>query len=184
MRAYQVLILLIFIGACGGLLLHCMSRTWTSSVSTISILLLSSSGMRQCEATSPKALRDAHNSYVINHSSSHRISYLLLLVNPTFVSSTPENSWSHILEAIMQVSIMGWTAESVNFALDSWIELGRKAEACQCIPDRSVGFTGVLLTRCFVQCSYKRGSAVSRQGCRTGTSGVCCSLSGGKATLA
>ena len=34
-------------------------------------------------------------------------------------------------------------AESVNFALDSWIELGRKAEACQCIPDRSVGFTGV-----------------------------------------
>ncbi len=29
-------------------------------------------------------------------------------------------------------------AESVNFALDSWIELGRKAEACQCIPDRSV----------------------------------------------
>ena len=24
-------------------------------------------------------------------------------------------------------------AESANFALDSWIELGRKAEACQCI---------------------------------------------------
>ncbi|KAF8910264.1 JmjC domain, hydroxylase-domain-containing protein, partial [Mucidula mucida] len=26
-------------------------------------------------------------------------------------------------------------AESVNFALDSWISLGRRAKACQCIPD-------------------------------------------------
>lgn len=26
-------------------------------------------------------------------------------------------------------------AESVNFALESWVELGRKAKACQCIPD-------------------------------------------------
>ncbi len=24
-------------------------------------------------------------------------------------------------------------AESVNFALDSWIELGRKAQACNCV---------------------------------------------------
>ncbi|KAG2135583.1 JmjC domain, hydroxylase-domain-containing protein [Suillus cothurnatus] len=27
-------------------------------------------------------------------------------------------------------------AESVNFALESWVELGRRAKACQCIPDR------------------------------------------------
>lgn len=27
-------------------------------------------------------------------------------------------------------------AESVNFALESWIELGRKAKACKCISDR------------------------------------------------
>lgn len=27
-------------------------------------------------------------------------------------------------------------AESVNFALDSWAELGRKAKACQCVTDR------------------------------------------------
>jgi hypothetical protein len=27
-------------------------------------------------------------------------------------------------------------AESVNFALESWIELGRRAKACQCISDR------------------------------------------------
>lgn len=29
-------------------------------------------------------------------------------------------------------------AESVNFALDSWLEIGRKAKACQCVSDRSV----------------------------------------------
>ena len=27
-------------------------------------------------------------------------------------------------------------AESVNFALDSWIELGRKAKVCECVSDR------------------------------------------------
>ena len=27
-------------------------------------------------------------------------------------------------------------AESVNFALDSWLELGKKAQVCQCIGDR------------------------------------------------
>ena len=27
-------------------------------------------------------------------------------------------------------------AESVNFALESWVELGRRAKACQCIADR------------------------------------------------
>ena len=31
-------------------------------------------------------------------------------------------------------------AESVNFALDSWLEIGRKAKACQCVSDRSVYF--------------------------------------------
>ena len=30
-------------------------------------------------------------------------------------------------------------AESVNFALDSWLELGRKAKACECVSDRYVG---------------------------------------------
>jgi len=29
-------------------------------------------------------------------------------------------------------------AESVNFALDSWIEMGRKAKACECVEDRYV----------------------------------------------
>lgn len=29
-------------------------------------------------------------------------------------------------------------AESVNFALDSWIELGKRAKACECISDRYV----------------------------------------------
>lgn len=27
-------------------------------------------------------------------------------------------------------------AESVNFALESWIELGRKADVCRCVGDR------------------------------------------------
>jgi len=27
-------------------------------------------------------------------------------------------------------------AESVNFALDSWIEIGRKAQVCKCVEDR------------------------------------------------
>jgi len=27
-------------------------------------------------------------------------------------------------------------AESVNFALESWLELGRKAKACECVNDR------------------------------------------------
>lgn len=27
-------------------------------------------------------------------------------------------------------------AESVNFALDNWIELGRRAQVCQCVGDR------------------------------------------------
>src|ERR1700734_993059 len=29
-------------------------------------------------------------------------------------------------------------AESVNFALESWLELGRKAKACECVSDRYV----------------------------------------------
>lgn len=29
-------------------------------------------------------------------------------------------------------------AESVNFALESWIELGKKAKACECVDDRLV----------------------------------------------
>ena len=29
-------------------------------------------------------------------------------------------------------------AESVNFALECWIELGRNAKVCQCVPDRYV----------------------------------------------
>lgn len=45
-------------------------------------------------------------------------------------------------------------AESVNFALESWIELGRAAKACECIGDRcdigllffSVCFAGLSLT--------------------------------------
>lgn len=37
-------------------------------------------------------------------------------------------------------------AESVNFALDSWLELGRKAKACKCIDDRFVlCLTGISL---------------------------------------
>lgn len=32
-------------------------------------------------------------------------------------------------------------AESVNFALDSWLELGRRAKACECISDRFVLIT-------------------------------------------
>jgi len=31
-------------------------------------------------------------------------------------------------------------AESVNFALDSWLELGRKAQVCKCVSDRQEGF--------------------------------------------
>ena len=27
-------------------------------------------------------------------------------------------------------------AESVNFALDSWLDLGRKAQVCKCVSDR------------------------------------------------
>jgi hypothetical protein len=29
-------------------------------------------------------------------------------------------------------------AESINFAIDSWVELGRRAKVCQCVGDRSV----------------------------------------------
>jgi hypothetical protein len=38
-------------------------------------------------------------------------------------------------------------AESVNFALDSWLELGKKAQACQCISDRCVVCTFTFLSR-------------------------------------
>jgi hypothetical protein len=35
-------------------------------------------------------------------------------------------------------------AESVNFALDSWLELGRRAKACECISDRFVLITSYI----------------------------------------
>ena len=37
-------------------------------------------------------------------------------------------------------------AESVNFALDSWLELGRKAQACKCISDRYAWLYSSLVT--------------------------------------
>ena len=47
-------------------------------------------------------------------------------------------------------------AESVNFALDSWIELGRKAQACNCVNYRYrfLGF-GVTRTLYSLQCSHR-----------------------------
>ncbi|KAL1742523.1 JmjC domain, hydroxylase-domain-containing protein [Schizophyllum fasciatum] len=37
-------------------------------------------------------------------------------------------------------------AESVNFALESWVELGRKARACKCIGDRQVAIARAVRT--------------------------------------
>jgi JmjC domain, hydroxylase len=37
-------------------------------------------------------------------------------------------------------------AESVNFALDSWLELGKRAQTCKCINDRYLYFPSVVAT--------------------------------------
>ena len=37
-------------------------------------------------------------------------------------------------------------AESVNFALESWLELGKKARVCNCVGDRYVS----ILSSCFL----------------------------------
>jgi len=45
-------------------------------------------------------------------------------------------------------------AESVNFALDSWIEVGRKAKACECVNDRFANHLFTLFRADTQQCAH------------------------------
>jgi len=45
-------------------------------------------------------------------------------------------------------------AESVNFALESWLEIGRRAKACECISDRSVYFLSLVSRKLIISAAY------------------------------
>jgi hypothetical protein len=152
--------------ACGARHSLGMSRIWTCSVSTIFISARQSSGMpylkgeprrlsRRCEVIFSKYLMDSvlmmSTGYFPKDTSRcpQFLRHKSFLASPTLLAQSscrPNHLVQHAGEFVITFPRgyhagfnLGFNcAESVNFALDSWIELGKRAKACECISDRWV----------------------------------------------
>lgn len=168
-KVFLELIPHIFISECGELLLPGTSRTWIFLVSTTFTLELPSFGtLFHKEDRTPwnklcEVLKIIFNpvGYALINFTGHFpkdtsqcpqfLRHKSFLASPTLLANSSCRP-NYLVQQAGEFVItfprgyhagfnMGLNcAESVNFALESWLEIGRRAKACECISDRSVYF--------------------------------------------